>query len=176
MSKIWYWTAGAVGVATLLMLWWLWPKSSAPGTPGSFGNNLPQDIPYTPYATSTPVATQPKDFLADPATVQDPLNKGYYYLGYHVAHEGVSDPTATPDPPYIIEYIAQTQYFNIALLKEPIKTTREEAERYLLEHLSITKDQACNQLKYMVSVPYRINQFYSSMNLGFSLCQGAVQL
>lgn len=114
------------------------------------------------------------NFIADPATVKDPINAGYYYLGYHV-NEGVPDPTATDNPPYVIEYIAETNYFNIALLQEPIGEQRLAAEQYLMARLGITPDQMC-RLDYMVSVPDRINSYYSGKNLGFSFCPGATAL
>ena len=116
------------------------------------------------------------DFIADPMTVKDPSNPGYYYLGYHYrANEGVVDATATDNPPYIIEYIAETHYFNISLLSEPIGELRQEAEQYLMTRLGITQDQMC-QLDYMVSVPDRVNSYYSGKSLGFSFCQGATAL
>lgn len=117
---------------------------------------------------------QTKDFMEDPATVKDPINPGYYYLGYHV-YEGVSDPTATENPPYIITYINATQYFNIALLQEPIGSVREEMQQYLTVHLGISEDEMCG-LKYMVSVPNRVNSQFSGRNLGFSFCPGATPL
>jgi hypothetical protein len=128
----------------------------------------------TTIATTTNATTPTKDFLKDPATVKDPINPGYYYLGYHV-NEGVPDPTATNTPPYIIEYISATQYFNIALLQEPIGTVRKEAEQFLMADLGISQKQMC-QLNYMVSVPDNVNSQYSGINLGFSFCPGATEL
>lgn len=117
---------------------------------------------------------QTANFIADPETVQDPSNAGYYYLGYHT-YAGTQDVTATVAPPYVITYLSATQYFNIALLQEPIGPVREEMQQYLMGHLDISQDQMC-KLKYMVSVPDRVNSQYSGMNLGFSFCPGAVVL
>lgn len=115
-----------------------------------------------------------KDFLKDPATVADQVIKGYYYLGYHTA-EGLSDPTATDTPPYVISYTADTQYFNVALLREPIGAVRKEVEQYLALHLGISETELC-RLKYMVSTPERVNATFASRNLGFSQCPGAAVL
>lgn len=117
---------------------------------------------------------QTSNFMTDPVTVKDPINPGYYYLGYH-SYEGVPDPTATATPPYVIEYIASTQYFNIALLQEPIGEERGEAEQYLMAHLGIPQNQMC-QLNYTISVPDRVNSQYAGKNLGFSFCPGATVL
>ncbi|MFA6408276.1 MAG: hypothetical protein WCW36_02285 [Candidatus Paceibacterota bacterium] len=136
-------------------------------------------------ATSSQVATmsiaivgggsvQTDNFIADPETAKDPINPGYYYLGYH-QYEGMPDPTVTTNPPYVIAYISSTQYFNIALLQEPIGSVRIEAEQYLMAHLGISQDQMC-LLNYMVSVPDRVNSQFSGRNLGFSFCQGATVL
>ncbi len=114
------------------------------------------------------------NFLKDPATVQDPINAGLYYLGYHI-NEGFPDATATANPPYIIEYISATQYFSIALLQEPIGTVRAVAEQYLIEHLGITQSQMC-QLNYTLSVPNSVNSQYAGKDLGFSFCPGATVL
>lgn len=125
-----------------------------------------------PISGGSSVAT--KDFLNDSATVSDPVNPGYYYLGYHES-VGPEDTTATDAPPYVIEYIAATHYFNIGLYAEPIGQVRRDAEQYLLTTLGVSQDAAC-ALKYMVSVPDKVNSYYSGQNLGFSFCPGAVQL
>lgn len=117
---------------------------------------------------------QTVNFINDPATVKDPINSSYYYLGYHVS-ESVPDPTANDNPPYTITYISETQYFNIALLQEPIGTVRKDAQQYLMAHLGISQDQMC-RLNYMVSVPNRVNFQFSGRNLGFSFCPGATPL
>jgi len=115
-----------------------------------------------------------KNFINDSTTTKDPINSGYYYLGYHI-YEGVSDSTVTDNPPYIITYISATQYFNIALLQEPIGTTRLASEQFLISNLGISQDQMC-LLKYMISVPNRVNSQYAGKNLGFSFCPGATKL
>lgn len=114
------------------------------------------------------------NFLSEASTTKDPINSGYYYLGPH-PYEGVGSATTTASPPYMITYIASTQYFIIALLREPIGSVRLQMQSYLLDYLGITASEACN-LNYMVSVPYWVNQTFSGRNLGFSFCPGAVVL
>lgn len=112
---------------------------------------------------------QTKDFLKDSGIVQDPANEGYYFLGNHFI-EG-----ATEYPPYVIEYIEATNFFNIGLFQEPIARSRRDAEAYIMGHLGISQAQMC-ELRYMVSVPYNVNEFYTSMSLGFSFCPGSVTI
>lgn len=132
------------------------------------------DVVDPTIAIKTPLGNvlQVRNFLKDSETVVDPQNTGYYYLGNHYPFE-VDENTIIEQPEYIILYIAETQFFNVALLKEPISTSRKNAEQYLLEHLGVSKEQLC-QLDYMVSVPYTVNEFYTSQSLGFSFCQGSI--
>ncbi|MDE1925376.1 MAG: hypothetical protein KGH79_04350, partial [Patescibacteria group bacterium] len=111
---------------------------------------------------------------SDSATVKDPINKNTYYLGYH-PYEGVTDPTASDNPPYLIAYDDSNQSFTISLLQEPLAATRSTVESYLMTHFSLTQDQMCS-LRYIISTPYRVNQVYAGTNLGFSFCAGATKL
>jgi hypothetical protein len=151
------------------------PPTQSVGLPtaNSVVNTTTKSTP-TPQPIAPVKTMQTNDVLKDPATVQDPINPGYYYLGYH-AYEGVPDATATNTPPYIIEYISATHYFNIELLQEPIGLQRREAEQYLMAHLGISQAQMC-QLNYMLSVPNSVNSQYAGENLGFSFCPGATVL
>ncbi len=115
---------------------------------------------------------QVKNFSQDTDTVADPNNKGTYYLGNHFPFDGS---VSTQSPEYVITYIPATQYFNISLFSEPIGTSRVHAEEYLLQHLGVSKEQLC-RLNYMVSVPYFVNQFYTSKDLRFSFCPEGVPL
>lgn len=177
---------GAIIVIGLIALaYWLAGSEQSTTSP-SVGQNvgLPTASSVEQNATATSGfaqggmlvggGVQTLNFTNDPSTVKDPVNPDYYYLGYHV-NEGVPDPTATDNPPYVITYISTTHYFNIALLQEPIGIVREKAQQYLMAHLGITQSQMC-QLDYMVSVPWRVNQIYSGKNLGFSFCPGATVL
>ncbi|MDP2665449.1 MAG: hypothetical protein Q8P23_02250 [bacterium] len=115
-----------------------------------------------------------RDFLHDSSTGEYPTT-GYFYLGYHTPDTRVVDTTATSSPPYLIGYVAATQYFSIELLSEPIGTTRVAAEQFLMKDLSISQSQMC-QLSYMVAVPNSVNSQFAGKNLGFSFCPGATVL
>jgi hypothetical protein len=182
MNKTLVISIGAIIVIGLIALafWLMGGSQSSPNNPSNgqitlpISNSTGQTTNTTPSTGTSGGTIKAKDFLNDPATVKDPINPGYYYLGYHV-NEGVPDSTATDSPPYIVEYISSTQYFDIALLQEPIGTTRGEAEQYLMAHLGISETQMC-QLNYTVSVPDSVNSQYAGKNLGFSFCSGATIL
>ena len=149
------------------------PSLPVSGVTGTQNGQTTGGMAYmVPISSGASIAV--KDFLSDPATVNDPVNPGYYYLGYHQS-TGPEDATAMADPPYVIGYIATTHYFNIGLYQEPIGHVRREAEQYLLNALGISQEAAC-ALKYMVSVPEDVRAIYASQNLGFSFCSGAVKL
>lgn len=114
---------------------------------------------------------QVKNFTLDAETIEDPHNKGTYYLGNHFPF----DDTPTEQPEYVITYTPSTQYFNVVLSSEPINRARINAEQYLLTHLGVSEEQLC-QIDYMVSVPYFVNQFYTSQDLRFSFCPGSIPL
>lgn len=135
------------------------------------GVTSPDQFPTGPTITVTASDGDPlkiRNFLEDPSTTKDLVNKDFYYLGYHL-NQGSPGPSATDDPPYVISYISTTNFFNIVLLKNPIMVVRLEAEGDLQKRLGILPDQLC-QLKYTISVPNRVNQFYAGLNLGFSFC------
>ena len=109
-----------------------------------------------------------RDFRADPRTVQNENIPGEYIL--------VGGKIATPKTtPYVIAYVESTQMFNIALLREPIGSMRNEAEKELMERLGVSKSQMC-LLKYTVSAPSWVNATYAGVDLRFSFCPGAVKL
>ncbi len=149
------------------------PVTQEPG--GSVAINPPAQIPggHTSATMSLRTADggsiRTKDFKQDPAIEEDPVNPGYYYLGYHIADYPAKK------APYLIEYRDATQYFNIVLLQEPIGAARRAAEIYLVERLGISQSQMC-RLQYTVSVPDSIDGTYTTMNLGFSFCPGSVAL
>ena len=187
MNKILPISIGAIIIGFIALAFWFTSPASPPlvtnggQNTGVSADTVKQSTTIVPTQKTTisiagteGVAIQTKDFVKDSATVKDPINSGYYYLGYHV-YQGVSNPTITENPPYDIEYINATQYFNISLLKEPIGKVREEMQQYLITHLGISQDQMC-QLNYMVSVPSRINAMYTGENLGFSFCSDATLL
>ncbi len=167
------------------------------GTPAEGDNTLPIDtgnvstggtvnVPsQTSSSTSSGVATKPlsspdggsvavKDFLKDPATVKDPLNKGHYFIGPH-PREGVEDATASDNPEYVIEYSDADQSFTISLMQEPLAQTRLDMEKYLMNKLGISQSDMCH-LNYLVSVPTTVNTYYAGYSLGFSFCADSVAL
>lgn len=113
-----------------------------------------------------------RNFIKNTNTVEDPANRGNYYLGNHLPFDGT---TPAKSPSYVIEYIAATQYFNVILYAEPLSRARIEAEQYLLGALGITREQMCF-LDYTVSVPNFVNEYYTGRNLGFSFCPGSIPL
>lgn len=184
MSKFTLLTIGTVIIAVLIIVFaYLFSGSStqAPNIPsGEVTLPTAESIPAseqidaspgsgTVLATADGGAVATKDFLADPTTVEDPINTGNYYLGYNEVS------TTTSNPPYTIEYIRATQFFNISLWREPLGETRSEAEQYLLTRLGVTQESLC-RLNYMVSAPWWVNTFYGGKSLGFSFCPGAVVL
>lgn len=112
-----------------------------------------------------------RDFLESSATTADPVNPGHYFIGNYV------DPTREDAavPRYVIEFIDSTGYFSISLLQEPIGEVRQDAERFLQQQLNLPHEDMC-RLKYMISVPNRINQSYAGYDLRFSFCPGAIPL
>jgi hypothetical protein len=112
------------------------------------------------------------NFLQDSDTKADSNNPGQYFLGNSI---DPTNPSASATPPYVIEYISSTQYFNIAILQEPISAGRKEAEQYLMTKLNITPTQMCN-LNYTVSTSVGVDPTYAGQSLGFSFCPGAIQL
>lgn len=151
------------------------------GTTGTGGLNNSTSVVPIDNETNTPVssgsmtvATQAnttlevKDFRNDSSTVADTNNKGLYALS------GGLDPSST-DAPYGITYTESDQSFSIALLKEPLRDYRKLAERELMDKLGISEADACG-LRYWVSTPTWVNPAYSTKNLGFSFCPGAVEL
>ncbi len=157
------------------------------GSTGGSGENTSTAIPDQTNpdtgATAGPTVALPtasgstvtaKDIKKDPATGKYPA-PGYYYVGYHQPVDGVSDPTATENPPYLILYIDNTHYFNITLLTEPLADTRVTAEEYLQARLGLSESDMC-QINYRLSVPNSVSQVYAGEDLRFSFCIDATSL
>ena len=190
MNKLGYWIVGVliVAIVAALIFGFNFFSNLNTGTPANTNGITGGTLPSTPapgggqtlsgdtitLSTADGKSIQVKDFKKDPSVVKDPANPGYYYFGYHY-NEGYQDATATDTPPYIIQYNDSNQFFTIALLEEPIGQTRLDAQQYLIQHLGITEPQMC-LLKYMVSVPTRVNATYAGTDLRFSFCDGETGL
>lgn len=125
-----------------------------------------------PLGTPSGGVVYVKDFMHAPQTVPDASNQGYYFLGNQFPTENTP---VSESPMYVISYIAETQYFNITLLREPIARARSEAEQYLMAYLGISSQEMC-ALNYMVSTPNYVNQYVTGSSLGFSFCSGSIPL
>lgn len=108
-----------------------------------------------------------RNFLTDGGVNPDQDNPGYYFLG--------SSYSDGEDSPYVITYQQQTNFFNIVLLKEPLKDSRAKAENYLAVVVGLSQDQMC-ALKYMVSTPQYVSDDYAGKDLKFSFCSGSTPL
>ena len=190
----WYFIIGIllIGVATGLFFFFSSPKeiattSPTPGLPvagtvvpsnedpGSL--NAPIAEAVISFATPSGVTVTVKDFIHNGETVPDVQNPGSHVLagslGYCLA-DG-SCPRGAPTTNFSVSYNEKTHFFNIVLLKEPLGAVRLEAERFLIDRLGITEQQACS-LNYSIGAPYWVNETYDDKNLGFSFCTGATKL
>lgn len=118
-----------------------------------------------------------KNFIDNGETVADVVNKGEYVLagslGYCLGNG--TCPTAGSATDFSIVYDANHQLFNILLLKEPLRTSRINAEQFLMDKLDVSKDTLC-QLNYWIGVTSQVNSYYAGENLGFSFCEGSTPL
>jgi hypothetical protein len=135
-------------------------------------NTLPEqpsvedDATKISLSNSVGGSTVVSNFLATDEAVPDQNNAGYYSLGYTFASDTV---------PYVIQYIEETDQFTITLMQEPLGETRRQAEMYLQSVLGIDEQRLCD-LKYTVSVPWIVNEYFAGYSFGFSFCEGAIEL
>jgi hypothetical protein len=108
-----------------------------------------------------------ENFLALPEVSPDANNQNEYYLGNSFEDYETSE--------YIVTFDAETKYFNIALLKKPLATSRQAVEAYMKKTLNLSESQLC-ELNYTVSVPGYIDEAASGIDYRFSFCPGSVQL
>jgi hypothetical protein len=113
-----------------------------------------------------------EEVLKVPDVYPDPMNEGRYLLKYHFP--ATEDESAAP-PPFIIEYLASTEEFNIALLVDSLADTRLDVEQYLMDTFELSPSELCG-LTYMVTVPIDVSETYAGTDLRFSGCTGAVAL
>lgn len=109
-----------------------------------------------------------KDFLQNSSVTPDIYNQGYYYLG----NTFMPDVNGV-DPHYVITYDSAEEFFNVTLLREPLRQARFEAEEYLRTLLKINNASMCN-LKYTLSVPSYVNKDFSGRDYRFSFCEDAI--
>jgi hypothetical protein len=112
-----------------------------------------------------------RNFIKNGDAIEDTYNRG----NYHVGNTYPSADSPTPLPSYIITYSAESQFFNVVLYREPLSRSRNEAEVFLQKTLGIRSADLC-MLDYMVSTPYTVSEIYTSRDLKFSMCPGAVSL
>lgn len=139
------------------------------------GINLPTNGNVTPSGSSTILirtadnsTIELHNFLTDSLTYKDDMNEGYYFLGNNFQQ-------TESDPEFVIQYIAETNSFIIALYQEPLAQARKNAEQYLIDNLGLSEEQMCS-LRYSVSVPKDVNDFFAGHSLGFSFCPGSFPL
>jgi hypothetical protein len=128
-------------------------------------------------ATSDKGTVITRDFIHNGETVTDTVNPGTYQLAgsleYCLADGTCPSGAATSD--FSISYNSKTQFFNVALVNEPLGPVRAAAEKFLTSRLGVSSAQMC-RLQYFVGTPNYVNSSYSGKNLGFSFCPGAVPL
>lgn len=83
--------------------------------------------------------------------------------------------TASQIPYYETLYNPQNNEFQILLFEFPLADTRMRAEKYFLEKLNITQEQAC-LLKVFVQVTPGASESLAWQNLGLSFCPGSTDL
>ena len=129
------------------------------------GVTLPTAGQNNAAPVSSPVTGQSsgQSLLKNPELLVYPTNQDFYTVG---------PSTSTP---YLITYIASTQFFIVELIQEPIGQARLGAEQYLERLLGKSPTDLC-KLNYSVSVPNSINTTYAGDSLGFSACPGATKL
>ncbi|MBI3572041.1 hypothetical protein HY091_00700 [Candidatus Kaiserbacteria bacterium] len=143
-------------------------SATGPGTPAS-------TLILPERDTSTSITTN--DFIHNGTTIEDPENKGDYYLAGSLGYclKDGTCPSGAPSNDYHIVYFSKDQSFTIALIKESIGTARLAAEQFLLATLGVSENDLCN-LKYYVGTDIYTNSLYAGKNLGFSFCPGATAL
>ena len=123
---------------------------------------------------------QIKDFLHNGVTIPDIVNPGHWVLAGSLGYKpgpglkGMKS-TAYPSKLFQITYDEQDQFFNTILISKPVGKARQEAEKFLLRTLRVTKEQLC-RLNYNVGTTYRVDDRYDYGNLGISFCPDAREL
>lgn len=169
-------------VMAISILYMLFGKTSTP-SPNTGGNTV---FPIDSTVNTRPVSNdatikissakgeilEVNNFLALPSTVSDPMNNGYYYLS---GYDSINGSLEENKSDFIILYIDSTKFFNVVLMREPLRDARFHAEQYLMKQLHISETQACS-LIYTVSTPNSVSIQYSGADLRFSFCPGNIPL
>lgn len=161
-------------------------ETSSPTTEAPLGTLFPSGTgtieliggDRTRVASNDGASIEIRDITKDESTIADVVSPGNYIisgsLGYCLA-DGTCPETPNKTDRYSISFDEKAQSFTIALLAEPLKDVRLEAEASLQQSLDITKPEMC-RLNYYLGTPYWVNEYFSGGNLGFSFCEGAVAL
>jgi hypothetical protein len=149
----------------------------------SGGVNIPPVTVKTPNTNTASVTGQNgeviaiKDFLHNGETVPDTVNPGFSYLAGSIGYclGNGKCPSGYKTDEFTVSYNAATESFNVALLKMPLDTSRNDAEKFLMDRLGLHRIILCN-LSYYVDVPSTLSSALAGKNLGFSICPGATIL
>jgi hypothetical protein len=178
MKKV-YLIVGVVLMLMILSIVYMITQDKSSGTVSQNPNGVTfpvaRDVSVVPESALLSVRADGGDvevnnFMLNNDTYADTQNAGYYYLGNTFTQSANEE-----SPSFVVVYIDETDFFNITLLKEPVRDSRIRAEAYLLDVLGIAPNQMC-ALQYSLSVPAYVNEAYSGINLKFSFCPGAVAL
>lgn len=77
------------------------------------------------------------------------------------------------EPQYTIVHFPKDQGFIISLLSQPVKTSREIAEKRFLDALGITKEQTC-MLRISLVIPRSVDYDLSGKNYHLSFCPNGI--
>ena len=172
-------------ILTLLLVglaYWFWNMNRA-------GEPRPDDITFPVGGGGKPVGDgmsvdsqsgqqiRTKDFLTNSITIEDPANKGNYYLAGSsgACRPDGTCPSAGTEENFSIVYFNSSRSFVVSLNAEPLGATRLRAEQYLTNMLGISKVEMC-ALKYDVLTTSYVSEQFAGEDLGFSFCPGAVLL
>jgi cytoskeletal protein RodZ len=144
--------------------------SSTPNTPASGSATMT-------VATNDTATLQTKDFINNGITIEDPANKGSFFLAGNsgACKPDGTCPTAGTQTDYTIVYYPKNGSFSIGLAAEPLGQVRKEAEQYLQQTLGVSQAQMCS-LKYDIGTTIYVSAQYGGKNLGFSFCPNATLL
>lgn len=144
----------------------IFPGGNTPGTAGSL---------TVETSDGSPILV--KDFISNGITIEDPSNKGWYFLAGDsgACNPDGTCPSAGSEKDFSILYDSVTKSFVVSINTEPLGAVRKNAEQYLMNALGLTESDMC-RLEYSVMTTSYVNATYGGENLGFSFCPGAIKL